>query len=800
MSRFAIDVKHGFKALRRGRGVTGLAVLAFALGIGVTTAVFSLFYGILLKPLPYPDPDALTLVYDTQPACATCPASFPKYVDWKTRNTVYAGLGGSSTGIQVITGVGDPERVSSVRATASLVNDVFRVPAQIGRWFTEDEDEPGGPKVVVLSHGYWQRRFAGDLGIIGRKLTINGEPHEVVGVMPETFVHRRGEIFVPVQIAYDASQRGSHFLLTYGRLKPGVTVERARTEMKAFGDALAQEYGYNHGIDVVSLYRATVGSVEGPLRMLMGAVSLVLLIASANVANLLLASGLSRRRELAVRSALGATRWDLARQITIESVILALAGGALGLLLAQWATTTFVTMAGTILPRSQFISIDGWVLGFAAALSLFTGVFCGLWPVIRLKSRALAQAVREGDLRSGADGAGRRFGNGLVVAEIAVAFSLLVGAGLLMKSLLNLEGRDTGFSVDRIVAFDLAPTGSRYKENAVVDAFYRDLIPKLRSIGGVESVGVTSHLPMYQFGWNGEVTLEGGSPWEANAAPLIENRWVGGDYFQTMGIELLQGRLFNDTDRKGAPAAALISARTAEKFWPGQDPIGRRFAKGTPGPNSTWYHVVGVVRDVRSYGLQSNSPYEMYVPIEQETFGAMTVVLRTSSEDPTVVMEPARQVVRSLDAQLPVARVQTMRTVVADSVNQPRLISALTTLFGALAGVLAAVGVYGVMSYNVRRERREFGIRLALGAEPGKVRRLIVLRGLTLGGIGVGLGLLMAIGLTRLMESLLTDVKATDPVVFTAAGALLLAVAITAVLIPALQASRTDPMIVLRSE
>ncbi|HET9370950.1 MAG TPA: ABC transporter permease [Vicinamibacterales bacterium] len=795
------DVKDAFKVIRRGRAVTVLAILAFALGIGITTAVFSLFYGVLLKPLPYPNPEALTLVYNTFPACQTCPASFPKYIDWKTRNTSFVALGASTPSVHVITGLGDPERVSSARATASLVNDVFEVRPLIGRWFTEDEDTPGGPKVVVLDYTYWQRRFPDDRTVIGRTLTIDGEPHQIVGVMPSAFAHRRAEIFVPVQLAYDGRQRFNHFLQAYGRLEPGTSIEQARTEMQALGETLGREHGYTDGIEVQSLYRAVVGAVERPLQMLMGAVILVLLIAVANVANLLLASGLSRRRELAVRTALGATRWDLARQITIESVLLAGVGGVLGVLLAYWATTTFVTMAGTILPRAQSIAIDRWVLAFAAGLSLATGVFCGLWPVIRLQSRALAAAVRENDLRSGASGAGRRFGNGLVVVEIAMACALLIGAGLFMKSLLRLESRDVGFSADRIVAFDLSPTGARYQDSSSIDALYRDLLTQLRNVSAIESAGLVSHLPMYRFGFNGPVALEGGSPWPATAAPPVEYRWVGGDYFETMGIDLVRGRLFDDSDRRGAPTSAIVSARTAEKFWPGQDPIGRRFVRGNnPGPNATWYHVVGVVRDVRSYGLQANSPYELYVPIEQETFGAMTVVLRTSAADPTVVIEPARQIVRSLDARLPLARVQTMRTVVADSVNQPRLISALTSLFGALAGVLAAVGVYGVMAYNVRRERREYGIRLALGAQPATVCRLILQRGLMLGLAGIALGLLLAVGLAQMLQSMLADVQPTDPFVFSVAASALLGVAIAAVIVPATQAARTDPMIVLRSE
>ena len=797
MFRLWRDLRQAFRSLRRARSVTSLAVLAFALGIGITTAVFSLFYGVLLKPFPFPEADRIVMVYDIQPACATCPASFTKYIDWTTRSSSFTAMGGSSTSQLVITGVGDPDRVPAASVTWSLP-DVFGIKPEIGRWFSEAEDKPGGPKVVVLSHGYWQSRFAGDRNVLGRTIMISGAAHEIIGVMPAVFTHRRAEIFIPVQRAFDPSQRGNHFLQTYGRLEPGVSVEAARQEMRTLGEALKTEFGHNHGIDVVAYYNAVVGNVERPLRVLMGAVALVLLIASANVANLLLASGLARRRELAVRSALGATRWDLARQLSVESVLLALAGGTIGLLLAQWLISTFIRLAGTTLPRTATIGIDGSVLAFAVALSLLTGIFCGLWPVIRLRTRTLAQAVREGDLRTGSEAGGRRFGSGLVVAEIALAFSLLVGAGLLVKNLLGLQARDTGFQPEKLVAFDVAPTGANYRDNAQIKSFYQNLMPRLSRLPNVQAVGATSHLPMYSFGWNGEVTLEGGNPWQPHEAPLIERSWVDPGYFSAMGIQIVRGRAFDTRDREGGARVTIISERTAEKFWPGQDPIGRRFVRG--GPNNPQDEVVGVARDVRTYGLGSVSPYIMYIPAEQEVFGPMTIVMRTTTGDPTAVIGHAREIVKSIDPLLPVSRVQAVTDVVSQSVSQPRLISSLTALFAALAGALAAVGVYGVTAYNVRRQRREFGIRLALGADPSRVRQLIMARGLMLGTLGVAIGAAGALLLTKTVEAMLSDVAPTDAGVFAISAALLLGTVILAVYLPARQASRTNPMVVLRGD
>jgi len=800
MSRLLNDWRSAWRSLRRGRAVTAFAVLAFALGIGITTAVFTLFYSVLIKPLPYPDPDRLVLVYDVQPACKTCPASYEKYVDWTTRSSSFAVLGGSQTLLSVVTGVGEPERVSSVRATHTLAA-VFGVKPAMGRWFSEEEDRPGAQRVVVLGDVYWRRAFGADPHVLGKTMTIDGDVYEVIGVMSPDFQHRRGEFYMPVARAFNASVRGNHFLAVYGRLKPGVTLQQAKQETTVLGDALMKEFGHNHGIDVADYYKTIVGSVVAPLRLLMGAVGLVLLIACANVANLLLASGLARRRELAVRAALGASRWDLARQLIVESVFLAVTGGALGLVLAQWAVTTFVRLAGTTLPRASSVQIDLTAVLFAIALSLVTGIVCGLWPIVRLNSRTLGRDVREGDLRTGSASGGRRFGNGLVVAEIALAFTLLVGAGLLIKNLLLIEHQEVGFAAERVVAFDLAPTGARYQNQDAVRAFYRDLLPKLVALPGVARVGITSHLPMYQFGWNGEVTLETGNPWRPQDAPLIERSWIGGDYFRTMGIEIVRGRAFDDRDRAGATPVSIISERTANLFWPGQDPLGKRFARGgSYTPNSGITQVVGVARDVRSYGLNITSPYLMYLPVEQEPFTAMTVVMRTSGADPTTVVPSVRQVVGAIDPLLPVARVQTMEDVVIRTVSQPRLISSLTSLFGGLAGFLAAVGVYGVMAYNVRRERRAFAIRLALGADPRSVRRLVLTRGLVLGTLGVGIGAGGALLLTRTMQALLTDVKPADPMVFGITAALLVVVALLAGYLPAFQASRTDAMIVLRTD
>jgi putative ABC transport system permease protein len=795
MSFLVRDFRHAFRSILRTPLVTILAIVAFALGIGMTTTVFSIFNSVLLEPLPYPDSEQLVVVYDTQPACATCPASYPKYDDWRTRNHVFAAIGGSAPTWLVLTGVGDPQRLPGMTTTASLA-DVLRVRAALGRWFTPDEDRPGARKVAVVSHKLWMSHFNGSRGILGRRIVLDGEPHDIIGVMPETFSHRRADLFVPLARKLDPATRGSHFLATYARLKPGVSLERARTEMRALGVTLAREFGHNHGIDVQSYYEATVGGVRASLRVLLGAVFVVLIIGCANVANLLLAVGLARRRELGIRLALGAKPWDLARQLTAESVLLAIAGGVLGLVLAFWSVRAFVALAATQLPRATSIAMDGRVLLFSGATTLLVGVLCGLWPLLRLRAGELAAAVREGDTRT-SSGSGMRVGNGLVVAEIALAFALLVGGGLLIKNLVLLQKRDAGFRTAGMVAFDVAPSGPRYESPEQLKVFYRELYDRISRVDRVQRAGLISHLPMYRFGYNGDMQIEGKAPWTADATPLVEYRWYYGEYFKAMGVPLLRGRMLDSRDAGDKSRTAVINDSMAKKFWPGQDPIGKRFGQGSD--RSAWYEVVGVVGDVRSYGLAQRSPYEFYRTVDQDSFAMMTVVLQAQAgTDPTALVPTARQIVRSIDAGMPVTEVQTLEAVVASSVGTQRLISALTGVFGGLAALLAMVGVYGVMAYNVRRQRRELGIRLAMGADRSSVRNLVMRRGLALALAGSLIGAFAAWLLTGTLRALLNDVTPRDPAIFAGTACVVFLAALLASYLPARAAGSVDPMIVLR--
>ena len=792
MTRLRQDVRYALRSASRQTFVSVMAIVAFALGIGITTAVFSIFNGVLLTPLPYPHPEQLVLVYDTQPACATCPASFPKYNDWKTRNHVFSAIGGSTNASFVMTGKGQPQQVLGAATTASL-EDVFGVQPSLGRWYTAQEDQPGGPKVVVLSYPFWMKEFGGDARVIGSKVIFDGEPYEVVGVMPDGFNHRNSDVFVPLQRKLDPATRGNHFLVTYARLKPGVTVQQAATEMRALGVTLAAEFGHNHGIDVRSYYEAIVGSVRGSLQVLLGAVLMVLLIACANVANLLLASGFSRRRELAIRLALGASHRDVARQLTCEALLLSLTGGALGLLLAFWAMRVFLGLAANALPRAASIHIDGRVVAFTALLSIAVGVVCGLWPLIRLRLSTLTSAIREGDTRTASGSA--TFGNGIVIAETALAFALLVGAGLLAKNLVLLEHRDAGINPDHVIAFDISPSGPRYDDDSVIANTYKTIDERLAAVGGVQYVGLISHLPMYHFGNNGEMTRAGGNPWGADSNPLVEYRYFTGDYLKALGIPLLRGRALDSRDGKGSNAV-LVNEAMAGKFWPGEDPIGKRFGQGTD--VSKYYQVVGVIGNVRSFGLAVPTRYEFYRTTDEAAYPSMTVVIRSAGIEPGSLIPTARSIVAGIDPQLPVSHVQTMDEVISASVGQPRLLSALTDVFGALAGVLAMVGIYGVTSYNVRRQRHEHGIRLALGANPGAVQRLIVRRGAVSALAGIAIGVVGSLLLTRTMQSMLNDVTPTDPGVYTGIAGGVLLVSLIACYAPARAAAQVDPAVVLR--
>jgi putative ABC transport system permease protein len=788
------DARFAARLLAKSPGFTAVAVVALALGVGANTAVFSVVYGVLLKPLPYQEPDRLVAIYDTQPDCQTCPASFPKYVDWRDQNRVFESIGGSVPVPAIMTGFGEPERIPAAQTTASLFRTLGVSPL-IGRRFTEDEDRPGAAKVVILTYGFWSERFARDPRILGRTLILDDVPRTVVGVMPDGFVHRTASVFVPLARLLDERQRGSHFLATYGRLKAGVSVETAKREMIGLGHRLAREHGNDHGIDVQPLARQMVRDAVTPLLVLLGAVTFVLLIACANVANLLLARAAGRRREIAVRTALGATRVRLARQLLTESLLLSLAGAAAGLALAYAAVRAFVVAAPpTIVPRLASIGVDWPVLVFTLAVALATGILFGLAPILHARADRASDVLKEETGRTGGGAASRRAGHALVVVEIALAIVLLAGAGLMAKSLGNLQREDLGFNAERALAFDVALPSARYGDDARLRDFFDRAFAAIGGVPGVQSVGATSHLPLRAYGSNAYFDVEGKTLWKPNEAPLAEVRVVGGDYYRAMGIRLVRGRFFGPQDTDPNHTVVIVNESLARRCWPGEDPIGKRLRIASPG----WSEVVGVVGDVRTYSPALEPEFEVAFPLAQGPQGTMTIAVRAKGADPRGVLAGVRRAMAGVDPTQPLSKLETIDEVVSQSLSRPRLLSVLIASFAGLAAVLALVGVYGLMACAVSQQTRELGIRMAMGAAPSVVIRMVLGRGLALSAVGITIGLGCALALTRFMQAILYEVSPADPVALGSACAGVLAAALAASYVPARAAARLNPIQTLR--
>jgi putative ABC transport system permease protein len=797
METFFQDLRFAFRLFARNPWFAALAVGALALGIGANTAVFSAVNAVLIRPLPFPNPDALVAVYDTQPFCPTCPASFPKYVDWRDQNAVFDAIGGSSPGSSILTGNGNPERIRTARVTASLFR-VFQLRPVAGRWISEDEDKPGGAPVAVLSYGFWQERFSGDPNVAGQTMTIDGITRTIVGVMPPEFTLQRwpAQVWFPLAMAVDQTRRGNHFMPVVARLKPGVSVATAQREMIALGARLARQYPTNHGIDVASYRNVVVGnSIGRSLLVLLGSVAFVLLIACANVANLLLARAASRRREITIRTALGAARIRLARQLLTESMLLALAGGALGVLLAFWGVRTFVSSAPANFPRVASIGVDAGVLAFTLTISMLTGVVFGLAPALHALHQNPGDALKQDEVRSGGGRTVRRASSTLVVLEIALSLVLLIGAGLMVKSLLKLEHQDAGFTIERLLTFELTLPKARYPDDARVTAFFTAAEARIKAMPGAQRVGAINMLPLVNWGSNSTFTIEGRT-WLDDRSPLLENRVVRGAYFEAMGVRLVRGRLFTERDNAGAPKVLIVNDTVARRFFPNEEAVGKRITfYGSGGPLS---EIVGVVASVRSAELSSQPLIEAYAPDAQYPASSMTFVVRTTAE-PTALTAAIRQEIASIDPLQPLSAVRTMEDVVRTSTAEPRLLSTLTVLFATIAALLAAVGTYGIMAYSVSQRTREIGIRMAMGADRSAVVRGVLGHGVKLIAAGVTIGVLGAIALTSVLTSMLYEVSPTDPAVFAATCAGVIVVALAACYMPARSATSVDPVVVLRA-
>ncbi len=808
-SRFRRDLVYGLRMLRKNPAFTAITVLTLALGIGANTAMFSVVDSILLRPLPYPRADRLVLVWEKPPKGRQNSVSAANFLDWREQSHVFQNLVGASFGSFNLSGKVQPERVDGMRTSWDIFNMLGVQPA-LGRGFSADEDRAGAPHVAVISHALWERRYGGDPQVVGRSIIVDGEPCTVIGVMPADFrFFFTPEMWMPLALDRAKATRDFHYMVPIARLKNGVSLAQAQSEMNAIARNIERTYPKSNkgwGVFVQSMQESAVEDERQAVLVLFGAVGFVLLIACVNVANLLLAKAAVRQSELAVRASLGAARGRLVAQLLTESVLLAVAGGSLGLLLAFWLVKTLhALIPAQMLAGFSEITLDFRVLAFALGLSVVTGVLFGLFPAWRVTSFNLHDILKEGGRGSRGTSGQARFRNVLVATEIALSLVLLVCAGLMIRSLLAMRNVNPGFRPDHVLTMRLAMAEGRYPGAARVRQFYREVLDRVRAIPGVRSASISMSLPLQgtSFGMPFEIASHPQVP--ISEAPGAPYELVSSDYFATMGISLAKGRLFTDRDGQGAPPVAIVNQTFVTRYLPKEEPLGQRLmveelvtGKTQLGPPIAW-QIVGVIHDVKFGGLNSGGVPVIYVPIEQSPWPSGTLALRTAT-DPSGMTQAARVALAQVDHDMPVTSVKTMEQVMHDSMSQSRMQTWLIGLFALVALVLAALGIYGVMSYAVAQGTHDMGLRIALGASPGNVMRLVLARSMLLTGIGLAAGVAGAFALTRLLSSLLFHVKATDPWTFVAVSALLASVALIAGFIPARRATRIDPVIALRVE
>lgn len=802
------EFRYALRQLRKNLGFTTVAVLTLALGIGANSAMFSVVYAVLLRPLPFHDPSRLVAIQTTEPGRHDdIGVSYPSFLDWRARSHAFEGMSAFRQGDFTLTGRGAAAQLTGAVASANVFSVLGVAPA-LGRGFLPGEDKPGTSPPIVLSHSLWQSRFASDKKIVGQNLTLDGHSYSVVGVMPAAFQFpvERTPIDFWTTIALDTrgptpmtSDRGVAYLDVIGRLKAGVTPLSAQTEMAGIQDGLNLQYPENgtKGIRVVRELDAVVGEMRQGLFILFGAVGLVLLIACVNLSNLSLARASSRSKEISIRKALGATQSMILRQLLIESLLLAAGGAVLGLAFASWAIQLLTRLAPGELPRVMESGLNLQVLAFTATVAFLTSIILGLIPAFQGGNNELAASMTEDSRSSTESRVHRRLRSGLIVTEMAFAIVLLVGAGLLLRSLLSLEMVDPGFAKDHVITFGLDLT----YDHAHKVEFYNRLLAKIRATPGVRSASAILPLPLEADDMRTSFDVEG-HPMKKSEWPVTTLHIIDRDYFHTLKIPLLRGREFNvQDDLQGATPSVIISQRLAQQVFHSDDPIGRRIRPdvGTGDSGAPMRVVVGVVGDVKAEGLRAGSIPESYVPYSQLPMMDMSVVVRTEIS-PGDLLPTLTGEVQALDPSLPLLHVKTLDDYVSDSVGGTRFEAVLLGIFGGLAFLLTAVGLYGVISYTVARRTRELGIRLALGANRKAITRMVVRNGTHLACIGVVIGLAAAFLLTRLVAGLLYGVGPTDPLTFVCAPIALIAIAVLASYIPARRAANVDPMVTLRQE
>ena len=812
MGNLIHDIRFAVRMLLKNKGFAVVAVIAVALGIGANSAMFTVINAVLLRPLPYHEPERLVTIWEESPQrdMYELPVSLANYRDWVDQNTVFEQISAYTFRDINLSGTGEPERLFGVRSSANLFSLIGAVPL-IGRPFLNEEDKEGGNRVVILSHALWQRRFGSDSNIVGQPLTLNNQSYTIVGVMPAGFQFPVGfsylgralndpvDLYVPIAATSQESRRGSFSFFSLGRLKAGVTIEQARAEMTAIEEGIVQQYlGENSGIGIslVPTHEQTVKTIRPALLVLLGAVAFLLLIACTNIANLLLARAASREKEIVIRTALGASRSRILRLLLTESVILSLTGGCLGFLLALWGTDALMALAPDNIPRMNEVGVDAKVFGFTLLISLITGIVFGLIPAIHGSKTNLNEALKEGSRGSTGGVAGKRIRNTLVAVEVALSLVLLIGAGLMIRSFSRLNETNLGFNPDNVVSLNLLLSQSKYPEDHQQVAFFQATLERLQSLSGVQSVGATTGLPLTVSVSGSDFRIEGRPEPEPGTETIVSTRSVSPGYFRTLGIKLMNGREFSERDTADAPAVAIINSDLARTHFPNQNPLGTRI---TFDEGESWITIAGVVDDVKQLGLDSKSNAEVYFPYPQATSSSMTIVVRTAT-NPMNLVATMKSQIQEIDKDLPVAEVNTMEQLLSNSLSGRRFNMMLLTIFAIVALLLAAVGIFGVMSYSVSQRTHEIGIRMALGARASEVLSLVLRQGMLVTLVGLVVGVAASLLLTRLMAGLLFEVTPTDPITFVSVSVILAGVALGACFVPARRAARVDPMVALRYE
>jgi putative ABC transport system permease protein len=808
------DLRYAVRTLAKSPGFTVVAVLTLALGIGANTAIFSVINAVLLQPLPYAQPDRLVSVNHFYPSLNNLQASVsvPGFRDYSARSDVFTKSAVEQGGAMNVTGEGEPERVNVVRVSGDFF-PTLGVGAALGRTLRPDEAQAGRDHEVVLTYGFWKRKFGGDPAVVGRSIRLNDEDYAVVGVMPERFrdfFSSRADLWMPVVFTpdqYADNRRTNEFLGFIGRLAPGVSVEKAQAEMHALARRLRQSYPNSYASDwdllVRSLNEVATGTIRPALLLLLGAVGFVLLIACANVANLQLARSAARARETAVRVALGASPRRLMRQLLTESVLLSLSGGLVGLLVAAWGLPALLALSPGSLPRGATVRLDSWVLGFTLLVSVLAGLLFGLIPALRLRRSDVHESLKEGGRGAVGERHSLALRRGLVVTTVALALTLLAGAGLLVRSFSRLVAVDPGFQPDHLLTFSVSLPRAKYPNDTVRVAVLERLVAAIRAVPGVVSAGGTSNIPFAGNWSTSSFNVEGYERPPSTPMPWGDMRAVTPGYLPTIRALLRRGRQFTEADRAGGARVCIVDDELVRRYWPNADPIGKRITfNALTDSNITWITVVGVVAHTLHTGFDDEKRVQVYFPLAQNALPFLGLVVRTSG-DPMAAAGAVRAAVSSVDGDLPLANINSMDSLLEQTTGPRRFAMLLLTGFAGLAMLLACIGLYGVMSYIVTQRSRELGVRVALGASADDVLRLVLDQGLRLALAGVGIGLVAAFLLTRVanvMRKLLFEVKAYDPVTFVVVPLLLIAVALLASWLPARRATRVDPMEALRAE